>query len=66
MMIPLIAAIRMFFRLNPSAEVSNPTLSHTHTRASNASPAILIGFISIAKLTLFFDIMPIFFTNFAI
>lgn len=66
MMIPLIAAIRMFFRLNPSAEVSNPTLSHTHRRASNASPAIRIGFISIAKLTLFFDIMPIFFTNFAI
>lgn len=65
-MMPLIAAINMFFRLNPSAEVSNPTLSHTQRRASNASPAIRVGFISNAKLTFFFEIMPIFFSNFAI
>lgn len=65
-MMPLIAAINMFFRFNPSAEVSNPTLSHTQRMASNASPAIRVGFISNAKLTFFFEIMPIFFSNFAI
>ena len=64
-MMPLIAAIRMFFRLNPSAEVRSPTHSHTHKIASMASPAILVGFISTAKLTNFFYILPIFFTNFA-
>lgn len=68
MMMPLIAAIRMFFRLNPSAEVRSPTHSHTHKRTSKASPAILVGFISNAKLTIFFYIIPIFlviFSNFA-
>ena len=64
-MIPLIAAIRIFLRLNPSADVRSPTHSHTHIKARIASPAILIGFISDTKLTFFFYIMPIFFTNFA-
>ncbi len=66
MMMPLIAAIRMFFRLNPSAEVRSPTHSQTHKITSMASPAIIVGFISSAKLTIFFYILPIFFTNFAI
>ncbi len=65
MMMPLMAAIRMFLRLNPSAEVRSPTHSHTHNRARMASPAILEGFISNAKLTIFFYIIPIFFINFA-
>ncbi len=59
-MIPLIAAISIFFRLNPSADVSSPTLSHTHKRASTASPAILVGFISNAKLTIFFELYRFF------
>lgn len=65
-MIPLIAAIRMFFKLNPSAEVRSPKHSHTHKRASTANPAIRVGFISNAKLTNFFDIIPKIFINFVL
>ncbi len=59
-MIPLIAAIRMFFKLNPSADVSSPKHSHTHNIKSMARPAIRVGFISNAKLTNFFEIIRFF------
>lgn len=61
MTMPLMAAIRMFFKVNPFADVSKPTHSQSHISASNIIPAILACIIAVAKLTIFFYILPIFF-----